>query len=422
MSDPFVSAGHSSHEFPKIRPVEAFPYQDGNRQFICLRDPQNIAKNVLSLPIPAYFIVTLMDGNHSLFDIQEAFVRQFHEMIPQESISKIIDQLDSELYLESDKYLQAVQKIEEEFHTAPYREPAHAGIAYENDTTLLHEQCDNYLAAVKGITRNESLPTNGSISVLVAPHIDLQRGKDCYALAYEQVIQRPPSDLYIIFGTAHQSRGSLLALTRKSYNTPFGPVETDCEFVECFSQIAPSNVFEEELLHRDEHSIEFQVLFLRYALGPKWQGKIVPILTGSFHPYIHSGKSPREDSMCRDILDALRECVKEYDGKVTVIAGADMSHVGKKFGHPHGIPPSELERVEQEDGDVLDAMLTGEAEVFYRSVEKQKDRNNICGLSPIFMALDVARPQKGYLLKYDQAIDQMTESVVSFAGVCFFSG
>jgi len=173
-------------------------------------------------------------------------------------------------------------------------------------------------------------------------------------------------------------------------------------------------------LHRDEHSIEFQAVWLRFILGEEWRGKIVPILCGSFHPYVQNGCSPREDACMADTLVLLRSLIEGYPGTVTVIAGADMSHVGKRFGNEWGIPPSELERVKREDGEVLAAMLSGEAETFYRSVEKNKDRNNLCGLSPIYMTLDVVRPPSGCLLKYDQAIERDTESVVTFASAAFF--
>ncbi|RJP31148.1 MAG: AmmeMemoRadiSam system protein B [Candidatus Omnitrophota bacterium] len=411
----------SPTEYPKIRPVEAFPVLDAGRQFICLRDPQRIAQNILSLPFPTYYLVTLMDGIHSLLDMQEAFVRQFREIISQDTIRRIIAQLDTELFMESETFEQARRRIEEEFRASPYRAPAHAGTAYQADPQRLREQLDGYFAKIEHPSADAELPRNGKLSVLIAPHIDLERGGLCYAQAYQEIRNRPPSDLYIIFGTAHQCRHSLMTLTRKSYDTPLGPLPTDCEFVDRFSQSAPFDIFEEELLHRDEHSIEFQVLYLRRLLGSHWKGKVVPILSGSFHPYIHAGRSPREDPRVQQALDVLRDMIHEYEGSVTVVVGADLSHVGKNFGHMTGIPADELKRVEKDDHEVLDALVTGDAEQFYRRVEKKKNYNNICGLSPIYMALDIARPAKGYLLRYDRAIDQVSESVVTFAGLSFYT-
>ncbi len=420
MTDRKSAHDPSSFEYPKIRMVETYPIEQNGQQSVCLRDPLHIAPNMLALPIPVFFIASLFDGNHSLRNIQEECKLQLKQLIPISKIEEIVRQLDAELYLESETFRLAVKKIEQAYHDAPFRAPSHAGTAYHEDAGALNQELSGYFEAIQEDTLEESLPENGHVSVLVAPHIDLRRGGPCFAYAYREIAKRPPADLYIVLGTGHQMRKGLISLTRKSYDSPLGPIETDTEFVERLSGKIPVDGFEEELLHRDEHSIEFQVLFLRYILGDQWKGKMVPILTGSLHTCIQDGMSPRSDRFWAETLDALRESIEAYPGMVTVIAGADMSHVGQRFGHPRGIPPTELERVEREDQDTLNAMISGNAETFFRSVEAVKDKNNICGLAPIYMALDVMRPSPGYVLQYDRVIEKETESVVSFASVSFY--
>ena len=411
---------HPSLQYPRIRLIEAFPVQAENRQVICLRDPQNIASNMLMLPPAVFFLVTLFDGEHSLLDLQEAFMRNYQEIIPRSKLEEIIAQLDSELYLESETFYRAVQEIEAAFRASPVREAAHAGTAYEAEPGRLREQLAAYFKSAEDHSPRAK-PMDGKVKVLIAPHIDLRRGGVGYACAYREIAAYPPSDLYLVFGTAHHSCDSLMTLTRKHYDTPLGPVETDIEFVERFHREVEMDLFEEELLHRDEHSVEFQAVFLRYVLGEAWRGKMVPILCGSFNPYVQEGCSPREDPALASVLDALRNLLAEYPGTVTLIAGVDMSHVGKRFGHSLGIPESELRRVERDDQAALDALLTGNAEAFYRSVEKEKDRNHVCGLSPIYMVLDIARPTSpGALLNYQQAVEPEAESVVTFAAVSFY--
>ncbi|MEW6237818.1 MAG: AmmeMemoRadiSam system protein B [Candidatus Omnitrophota bacterium] len=406
-------------EYPTLRPVDIYPVHHNGQQSICLRDPQNIAKNILILPLPAFFLVSLFDGKHSILDIQESFMRQFQQLAPRKNIEEMIAQLDRELFLETNRFRQALDKIKEDFRAAPIREAAHAGTAYDADPASLRERLSGFMqdAAVKAENR---VTAAERLTALIAPHIDIQRGGLCFAQAYRELARHKPSDLYVIFGTAHQSRSSLFAATAKSYATPLGAIETDADFVERFSREAPVDVFAEEVLHRDEHSIEFQAVWLRFVLGENWRGKMVPILCGSFHPFVQSGRSPREDANMAETLDLLQSLIKEYPGTVTVIAGADMSHVGKRFGSERGIPDSELDRVKREDEEVLEAMISGDAEAFYRCVEKNKDRNNLCGLSPIYMTLDVARPPVGRLLKYDRAIERDSESVVTFASASFY--
>lgn len=418
-------ADRFDREYPKIRSVEAFPHHEGVQQGICLRDPRGIAPNILVLPPPVFFVVTLFDGQHSILDIQEAFTRQYQQLITRKQIEEIISRLDQELFMDTETFQQAWMALREEFRASPCREPAHAGAVYPPEPEPLRALLQGFLDAAGKDTSRPADPAENAgqrLSVLIAPHIDFHRGGIGFAHAYRELMRSAPADLYLIFGTAHQSQRSLFILTGKDYNTPLGRMETDGDFVARFSREAPVDVFEEELLHRNEHSAEFQAVWLRYMLDGGWRGKIVPILCGSFHRYVVEKISPRQDPVLAECLDLLRRLVNEYPGKVTLIAGVDLSHVGKRFGHERGIPAAELARVEREDREVLEAIESGEAERFFACVAGMQDRNNVCGLSPIYMVLDVARPGPGRLLHYGRAVERETESVVTFASFAFYEG
>jgi AmmeMemoRadiSam system protein B len=62
-----------------------------------------------------------------------------------------------------------------------------------------------------------------------------------------------------------------------------------------------------------------------------------------------------------------------------------------------------------------------DAEGFFKSVEEEKDKRRICGLSPIYALLSTIKAKKGKLLHYDQALEPDTGSVVSYASVGFYS-
>ncbi|MBN2327989.1 MAG: AmmeMemoRadiSam system protein B [Candidatus Omnitrophica bacterium] len=407
-------------EYPKIRPVEALPHPEGSEKGVCLRDPRQFAKNVLVLPPPVFFMVAHFDGNHSLRDIQELFMRKHGELVPLAKIQAIAKQLDREFFLESQTFYEQKQAVVEAFRSDPIRQASHAGTAYPGDKKELRAQLNQLLDSVREKEAEDPPPQNQDLSLLISPHIDLHRGGECFAFAYRELARHTPADLYIIFGTAHQSERNVIALTRKSFSTPLGVVETDADFVDRYNDLASFDPFEDEFLHRDEHSIEFQVLWLQHVLGDHWRGKIVPILCGSFHPYIQAGISPREDQQTAQALDVLRQVVAEYSGRIVAVAGVDFSHVGRRFGHLQGLSPRELERVTHDDRQVLESLHTGEAEAFYRAIEEKKDRNNVCGLSPIYMALDVVRAGRGFLLSYDQAVEDDAQSMVTFASMAFY--
>jgi MEMO1 family protein len=403
-------------QYPKMRGVEVHPAEQDGEPVIYLQDPQNIARHMLVLPPFAFFMVTFFDGNHTVQDIQDEVKKQFSQHVPEEPIWDIILKLDEELFLESKPYFTACKAMLDAFNANPVRPAAFAGLAYEDDPQLLRNQLDVLIQTVSS-EKNET--NQVPLDVLIAPHIDIRRGGIGFAHAYKEIAQRKPADLYIIFGTAHHSRNSYLTVTKKTYDTPLGRLETDVDFINALSQRAPVDLFAEEILHRDEHSIEFQALWLRHILGETWKGKIVPILCGSFHSFIENETSPTEEPELKQTLEQLRHLIATYPGNICIIAGVDFSHVGKRFGSEIGIPPQELERVANDDKEVMEAIVTGSSKQFFETVQKKKDRNHLCGLSPIFMALDVARPSNGRLLHYDQAIETDTESVVSFASISF---
>jgi len=67
---------------PRIRPVEAFPIEQQEQTYICLRDPTGLAPEPILLRMGAYFIITLFDGRNEARDIQGAFVKRFGENLP----------------------------------------------------------------------------------------------------------------------------------------------------------------------------------------------------------------------------------------------------------------------------------------------------------------------------------------------------
>lgn len=404
---------------PCIRMIEAYPVNTDDGNAYGIRDPQNIAQHSLVLPPAAFVLASLMDGTRTLSQIQLDFEKSHKQTVPLNMLEDIIRQLDEELYLDSEHFEREFMAIQREFLDSPIRKAAHAGGAYEGDPQKLKVVLDGLMEEIDTVIQQNTRQSK-HVSMLVSPHIDLHRGGPGFAHAYSQVQSEESADLYIILGTGHHSYDQYLTLTKKDFETPLGRCETDIEFVEAFSARVDLDVFEEEFIHRDEHSIEFQVLFLQHILGTQWQGKIVPILCGSFHELVRDGRSPSEDEELSSALNVLREMINEYDGTVTVIAGVDMSHVGKRFGHEEGTPISVLERIKKEDRDVLDALVSGDAESFYRSIEKMKDKNNVCGLTPIYMSLSCVQPIDGEVLFYDQAVEGDYDSVVSFASAVFY--
>ncbi|HWP92001.1 MAG TPA: AmmeMemoRadiSam system protein B [Thermodesulfobacteriota bacterium] len=405
---------------PKLRYVEAFPVEVEGQRLVCLRDPQNLSGKMVFLPPEALYIISLFDGKHTVLDIQESFMRQFGRLVFRDEVEKLIDQLDEALFLDSENYKDFRGKFEEEFKNSGVRESSHAGLSYPLELREIEKWLDGFFEKAE-----ESHPKNsepGEVRGLISPHIDLRRGGRSYALAYRELANACESDTFIIFGTSHYADvQNPFILTKKNFRTPFGEVETDTEFVEELIAKCNWNLFEGEIFHRQEHSIEFQIVFLQYLFREKKRFRIVPILCNSFSGMIQNRHSPRQDQRVSSFLGVIEEAISTLGNRVFVIAGADLAHVGLKFGDRNPVNQSTLRWIKERDLVSLTHAESLDAERFFDSIKEEKDQRKICGLSPIYALLSTINAKKGKLLHYDQALEPDTGSVVSFASVGFYS-
>jgi hypothetical protein len=293
---------------PKIRPLEATPFRQQDQDYVLLRDPSGIAPDPVAITTTAYFLIMHFDGSNTLLDIQAAFTRQFGDLLSSEQLAKLVDALDQGYFLDSPRYAERLREVRDEFIRAPQRPAALAGLAYEDDPARLRADIAGYFqrpGAPGEIPqpRGDGAPLSG----LISPHIDPRRGGAAYAHAYGELLTRERPELVVILGTSHYGMGpQLFTATRKDYATPLGNVATDRDFVERLAQrYTEGDLLAEELAHRNEHSIEFQALFLAWAMGTAGY-KIVPILVGSFHEMVQTGETPAFDPRVRSFIDALR--------------------------------------------------------------------------------------------------------------------
>src|SRR5262249_20075810 len=135
---------------------------------------------------------------------------------------------------------------------------------------------------------------------------------------------------------------------------PLGVVPTDRSYVDRIAAMAGRDLFDDELSHRAEHSIEFQVVFLQYVLGGRRDFTIVPILVGSFQDLMERGVDPIDDPEGRRLVAALRTAEAACNQSVAYIGGIDLCHVGPEFGDPNPVDPALQEQIRRFDGTMLD--------------------------------------------------------------------
>jgi len=361
-------------EYPKIRSdVNAFPLTIEGKAMICFQDSQNLSQGVV-IPRGLFArIVSFFDGQHTVRDIQYEVMREHGELVYTEQIEGVVQQFDTALLLESPRFHEALEGLKEDFRKGSLRPVFFSGKSYPADAPGLEDQLQGYFLGSRGPGAPCREKRNPGLRGVMAPHIDFQRGGHCYAYAYKAVAEAPEADLYIILGIAHAPSESRFSLTSKDFETPFGIVKTDKDFVKSLSRRCSQNLFQDEFLHRSEHSIEFQVVFLQSALGSEMKARIVPILCGSFDHYLGEGRLPEEDPSVSEFLDAVRSEAAASQKRICFIAGVDLSHMGPQFGDPRSVNDLIRSQMQKEDLEVLEKVASFDGEGFLRLLKK--DRN-----------------------------------------------
>jgi AmmeMemoRadiSam system protein B len=407
-----------AYEYPRLRPVEAFPTTLHGQQVVCLRDPTHYTDAIVSVPPQTATILALFDGRHSLLDIQEAFARRFGALLFREQLLQVIQSLDDCLLLESPRFANHRAAVEDDFRRAPKRPARLAGTGYPSDPDALRRDLDGYFLAEDGPKNTPPSPSARRLSGLVVPHIDFARGGPCYAWGYRELAGTMPVDRWIILGTVHMAITRPFALTRKAFETPLGQAEVDEECLDALLARIGDRYFDDEFAHRGEHSIEFQGVFLRHETPAHRPVRIVPILCGSFHRFVENRHPPQDGDEVEQFLGAVRETLGALGGRTVVIASADLAHVGPQFGESRPVTPGQLREIEEADRQMLAFVEAGDAEGFFRAVAKDGDRRHICGLPPIYVMLRILAGHSGRLLRYSRWPEP--NGTVTFAALALY--
>jgi AmmeMemoRadiSam system protein B len=402
---------------------------------VVIRDLLGVSPTI-AVPAALFEVVRLFDGRRTADDVQAAFARlSGGVLLPRGFIEGQARALSEHGYLDDERFARRREALERGFRSLPNRPAAHAGPngAYPGDPAELRAFLGRLWTgeggpgALPGPATSASASASAKLVGLVAPHIDTTRGNTAYAWAFDEVAKAGGADLYVIFGTAHQGAEDLHVFTRKGFETPLGLVETDRGFVERLEKRLGGRPLDRaELAHRTEHSVEFEVVFLKYVeerLGLRRAPRIAPLVCSSFGEFTESGASPASRDDVSSTIRALREEIAEERARgtrVVCIAGADLAHVGPKFGTKFADAAYRRECAEKDHAS-LEPALKADGEGFFRYLAAEKDERNICGLPCMYTMLKVIEPdvRSGKLLAYGQADDPVPGSMVSFASIAY---
>lgn len=384
-----------------------------------LRDTQGVAPSHAVVPVEFIPIVSRMDGRRTCEEIARQVTSEIRERVPVDLVVRLATELENAMFVEGAPYRRERDRIQREFSESSVRPASHAGGAYHDDPKKLAEYIDEECLA-KAKKAKTAKNEHGTLRALIAPHIDPWRGARCYGYAYTTLLASLPEDVdtFVLFGTSHAPMRTPFSICRKAFATPLGPVEADLGAIDRIASAVKKDfdVYEDQFNHKREHSLEFQAVFLRHLLG-KRKARIIPILAGLGEQQ-HTGKTPAADPACERFLAEVRAVVEEKNA--VVIAGADLAHVGPRFGDKSPYTDRQRSVLDETDRESLDHAKRTEAEPFWAHVAKDLDTRRVCGLGPIYSLLRTMKAGKGRLSHYEQTVDTEEGSIVSHAAMGFF--
>lgn len=404
---------------PRLRSVETIVVPDPKHgRTLVLRDTEGLTASHAVVPMGLVPIVARFDGEHTLPEIAEAL------RVPLGLVEKLHEQLDVGLFLDNPRSAARRAEVTRAFREASVRPASHAGGAYHDDPAKLRAYLDDACIAKARATeaparggRAAPLERRERLLGLVAPHIDPWRGAIGYGHAYGAALAAlpPEVDRVVVLGTSHAPMKRPFAFCGKAFATPLGAVAADEEALAKLAAAVRFDPYADELAHKREHSIEFQVVCLRHAFGER-PLRIVPILAGLGEEQV-AGKEPAYPAL----FEALGELAE--DGRTLFVAGADLAHMGPRFGDPAALDAEARERLRADDLESLALAARKDAGGFWEQVSRDLDTRRVCGLGPMYALLRClgGRGTAGELLHYEQNIDPDEGSIVSFAAMGFYA-
>lgn len=292
------------------------------------------------------------------------------------------------------------------FRIANKRPLKFAGSWYESDPKKLSSQFDGFDQRA----RPKVAPVAKDIGdrpilAIVAPHAGYAFSGPTAACSYLAPESKKIKRVFLL-GPSHYKAFRGAAVTAdKSFATVLGDLNVDSDVV---SDLKNNHHFHElSDVHRDEHSLEMQLAFIKRDYG---NVKIVPILIG------------RLEDACeaRYIGARIKSQLKEGD---LVVVSSDFTHYGPRYGYaPFAGQKGDLgEQVKRLDMEAFSHLERNDLDGFFDFYKNTED--TICGVYALAVLLAMLpEDARGHLIDYRTSRDSIVEddqNSVSYLAIAF---
>lgn len=404
-----------ANAYPVLRAeIDAAPAERDGEMFYILYDRAGVTGARLLLSPLGLLIAGRMDGSASVLDITDVLCRELGAPVECGEVERVIKALDEAFFLEGARFQDYQAQAARDFHQTPVREAGSAGSSYPAAPRELAAELDRMMAEAP--SPEEALPRNGAHPRgVVVPHIDFMRGGSGYGQIYGALARLPRPRTVVVIGTAHTPLYEMYSLCEKDFDTPMGPVRVEHDLCGRVRKALGAGAERDVLAHRGEHSIELQAVWLRHIYGEDI--RIVPILAGSLGRYLDGDAEPGEAAAI-PVVRQLAECLGDAvaGGGVMLMASADLSHIGPRFGDNREVTNHFLAEVEEADRDYLEAVAESPVSGL-ESLAAHGDRYHVCGSACIFAVGMALKNANVRMLGYHQAVTPEMRQAVTFAAM-----
>ena len=403
-------------DYPKLRDgLEAAAVEHEDQKMVLITDRLGFSEMPLIMSPLAASLLELMDGEHSLRDLQAHCMRATGQMVFMEDLQGVLHRLDESLFLDNENFRNVLGQRMAQFHDDPVRRMRFAGSGYPAEAPVLKAKLDSFFSPETGGPGLPfQAPPQRRLLGLVAPHIDINAGGPCFAHAYKALSESFAPDTWVILGTGHEPIEHHFALTAKDFETPLGLVRCDRELAEELVRRVPRGIRTSEYNHVREHSVEFQAVFLAH-LQPK--ARIIPILC-SF-----SLEDAEDD---RDYIDEVARILgdlAQWGGRsVGFMASVDLAHIGPRYGDRFRPTRITVQEHLEADAGLLDLLVRCDSDGFMKNLLREHNRRRICGMGPLYvLARILSGKAQGELLHHTRAAVDQAGSFVTFASMALYA-
>ena len=396
---------------PRLRPYLAAAQDEQDPNHVHVWDRLGLRNGPIRVTLLEFMALQMFDGRRTLRDVQAEIISLVGgQLVPLEWFSSLANRLDEAIFLDGSRFRDLLG--------GPIRPPACIG-CYEAEPDDLRRQLRQQFTGPKGPGLPTEKRTNGRLRAALIPHIDYQRGGHTFAWGFKEVFERTDASLFVIIGTSHYS-AHRFTLTRKSFQTPLGLAEADQAYIDRLVAHYGDGLFDDEISHLPEHSIELEVVFLQYLYENRRPFRIVPLVVGPFQDSVETNSRPSFRPDVGRMIEALRKMEEETAEPICYIISGDLAHIGPKFGD--SVPVSEpfLTHSREQDHAILKQAESADPAGYFQVIADETDRRRICGLPPTYTLLEAIRPRRGKVLHYDQHVHPRGFESVSFASVAFY--